>query len=230
MHVDLIAALLVAQRHDGAKVVLRHENGGGDDRLADFLDLRQFRQLGRIFHLQHGAVAQDDFVDDGRRRGDQVLVELALQTLLDDLHVQQAEKAAAEAEAERLRDFRLVMQRGVVELELLQRLAQRVVLVGFDRIQPGEHLRLDLLEARQGRAAWRSARVIVSPTLAACNSLMPEMTKPTSPARKASRATDFGVNTPTCSHRCCAPVAMRWILSFGRSTPSTTRTSMTTPT
>ena len=28
---------------------------------------------------------------------------------------------------------------------------------------------------------------------------MPAMTKPTSPADSASRATDFGVNTPTCS-------------------------------
>jgi hypothetical protein len=35
------------------------------------------------------------------RGGDQVQVELALEPLLHDLHVQQAEEAAAEAEAER---------------------------------------------------------------------------------------------------------------------------------
>ena len=69
--------------------------------------------------------------------------------------MQQAQEAAAKAEAQRLADFGLVVQRAVVELELLERVAQLVVLAGLGRIQPGEHLRLDLLEARQrlgGRA------------------------------------------------------------------------------
>ena len=61
---------------------------------------------------------------DVRRGGDQVQVELALQPLRDDLHVQQAEEAAAEAEAQRDRGLRLVGQRGVVELQLVQRVAQ----------------------------------------------------------------------------------------------------------
>jgi hypothetical protein len=74
---------------------------------------------------------------------------LALEALLDDVHVQQAEEAAAEAEAERLRGLRLVVERGVVEVQLLQRLAQRLVLVGLDRIKAGEDLRLDFLEAGQ---------------------------------------------------------------------------------
>ena len=57
------------------------------------------------------AVAQLHLVDDAGRGGDQVLVELALQPLLHDLHVQQAEEAAAEAEAQRLADLGLVVQR-----------------------------------------------------------------------------------------------------------------------
>ena len=65
---------------------------------------------------------------DRRRRGDEVEVELALEPLLDDLHVQQAQEAAAEAEAERDRRFRLEADRGVVEVQLLERVAQdRVV-------------------------------------------------------------------------------------------------------
>ena len=44
---------------------------------------------------------------DGARR-DEVEVELALEALLDDLHVEQAQEAAAEAEAERDRALRLV--------------------------------------------------------------------------------------------------------------------------
>jgi hypothetical protein len=76
--------------------------------------------------------------------------------------VQQAEEAATEAEAQRLRDFRLVLQRGVVELEFFQRFAQRVVLVGFDRIQTGKYLRLDFLETGQrlgGLAVGRGDRI-----------------------------------------------------------------------
>jgi hypothetical protein len=102
--------------------------------------------------------------------------------------VQQAEEAAAEAEAQRLADLGLVAQRAVVELELFQRVAQLVVLAGLGRVQAGEDLRLDLLEAGQrlggGPALLGSffSSVMVSPTLAACSSLMPAMTKPTSPA------------------------------------------------
>ncbi len=60
-----------------------------------------------------------------------------------------AEEAAAEAEAQRLRHFRLILQRGIVELQFFQRIAQRFVLVGLHRKQSGEHLRLNFLEARQ---------------------------------------------------------------------------------
>ena len=59
---------------------------------------------------------------------------------------------------------------------------------------------------------------------------MPAMMKPTSPADSSSRATDFGVNTPTCSQLWMEPPAISRSLSRGRSTPCITRTSMTTPT
>ena len=104
----------------------------------------------------HRAVAQQDLVDDGRRRRDQVHVVFALEALLHDVHVQQAEEAAAEAEAQRLRHLGLVVQRRVVQLELVERVAQRLVLVRLDRVEPGEHLRLHVLESRQ-RARRRAA-------------------------------------------------------------------------
>ena len=177
-------------------------------------------------------------VDDRRRGRDQVLVELALEPLLDDLHVQQAEEAAAEAEAERLADLGLVAQRRVVELELLERVAQLVVLARLGRVEAGEDLRLDLLEARAA-PRWRRpalfgsffSSVIVSPTLAACSSLMPAMTKPTSPAESLSRAPSFGREDAellgavdgVARHQADPLAALE-------SWPSTTRTSMTTPT
>src|SRR5205085_2081995 len=86
-------------------------------------------------------------VDHRRRRGDEVHAVLALQALLHDVHVQETEEAAAETEAEGLRGLRLVVEGGVVEMQLLERFAQRLVFVRLDRIEPGEHLRLHLLEA-----------------------------------------------------------------------------------
>ena len=50
-----------------------------------------------------------DVVLDVRHRRDEVEIELALEPLLHDLHVQQAEEAAAEAEAERGRRLGLVV-------------------------------------------------------------------------------------------------------------------------
>ena len=96
------------------------------------------------------AIGLEHLVDHAGRGGDQVLVELALQPLLHDLHVQQAQKAAAKAKAQRLADLGLVVQRSIVELELFQRVAQRLVLAGFGRVQAGKHLGLDFLETGQG--------------------------------------------------------------------------------
>ena len=83
----------------------------------------------------HHAVGRRHAVQHARRGRDQVHVELALEPLLDDLHVQQAEEAAAEAEAERGRGLRLEEERRVVQPQLLERVAQLRVLVAFDRIE-----------------------------------------------------------------------------------------------
>ena len=76
--------------------------------------------------------------------------------------MQQAEKAAAETKTQRLRHLGLELQCGIVQLQFGQRIAQRLEVVRFDRIQPGEHLRLHFLEARQslaGRAVEQGNRV-----------------------------------------------------------------------
>ena len=111
------------------------------------------RQLGGAVDLDHVAVGLRHAVQHARRRGDQVHVELALEPLLHDLHVQQPEEAAAEAEAQRHRGFRLEEERGVIQSQLLERLAQLRVLMALHRVEPGEHHRLQLLEAgeRLGR-------------------------------------------------------------------------------
>ena len=93
-----------------------------------------------------------------RRRGrEQVEVELALEALLHDLHMQQAEEADAEAEAERVAALGIVDERGVVELQAVERVSELGVLVAVDREQAGEHHRLDFAVAgkRLGGAVLR---------------------------------------------------------------------------
>ncbi len=88
-------------------------------------------------------------VDHRRRGGDQIEVELALQPLLNHLQVQQAEEAAAEARTQRRRAFRLVVEAGIVQPQLGERLAQVLELGGVGREQAAEHHRHRRLEAGQ---------------------------------------------------------------------------------
>src|SRR5947209_3565054 len=111
--------------------------------------------IGRRVDVDRGPVGQGDVVLDVGGRREQLEVVLALETLAHDVHVQQSEEAAAEAEAERLARLGLPRQRGVVQRQLLERVAQVGVLVGVEREQPAEDHRLDLAVAgeRLGRAA-----------------------------------------------------------------------------
>ena len=97
-------------------------------------------------------------VDDRRRGGDQVEVELARQPLLDDLQMQEAEEAAAEAEAERGGGLHLVGEGGVVEAELADRGAQVLEVGGVDRKDAAEDHRLRRPEA--GKRLRPSAGVL----------------------------------------------------------------------
>ena len=109
-HVQLHATLDIAKRHDGADVLLRHEQLHGHDRFANRLHPTRVRQLVRVVDDNRLAAAQQHFIHHRRRGGDQIHVELALEPFLHDIHVQQAEKAAAEAKAQRLRNLGLILQ------------------------------------------------------------------------------------------------------------------------
>ena len=152
----LDAALVLAQLQDAADVLGRRQDHRRDDRLLDRVDPAGVGQLRRAVDLLHHAVGRRHPVQHARRRRHQVHVELALEPLLDDLHVQQAEEPAAEPEAERDRRLRLVEERRVVQPQLLERVAQLGILVALDRIEPGEHHRLQRLEA--GKRLERRAR------------------------------------------------------------------------
>ena len=69
---------------------------------------------------------------------------------VDDLHVEQAQEAAPEAEAQGGAVLRLVGQGCVVELELFQGILQVGVPLAVSRVDAAEHHGLDLAIAGQG--------------------------------------------------------------------------------
>ena len=154
----LTPAPVLAQLEDAAEIFVRHHDGRLDPRLLDALDLGRIRHVGRVVHLDHRAVVHVEVVDDARRRGDQIEIEFAVEALGDDLKMQQAEKAAAEAEAERGGGFHLEGEARVVEAQPAHGGAQIFEVGGIDREQAAEHHRLRRLEAGQRLRSSASSR------------------------------------------------------------------------
>ncbi len=106
-------------------------------------------QFAGSFQQGHRPVGHVDVVLHRRHGGDQVEAELPLQTFSYDLHVEQAEKAAAEAEAQRGGGLWFVLQTCVIELQLFQRVPEALVLFRVGGIDAGKHHRLDFAIAGQ---------------------------------------------------------------------------------
>ena len=114
LHVLVLAAAVLTQRHDVADKLVRCDYRDLDIRLIGLGDRGHIRIIMGIVDQNRAAVSLDDLVYDGGQSRHEVEVKLALQTLLNDLHMQHSEKAAAEAETKRDRAFRLVGKGGVV--------------------------------------------------------------------------------------------------------------------
>ena len=114
LHILELTAPLLTHRHDVAHVVRRCDDRHLDVRFLGVLDDAVIGIVVRVIDAHHRAVGLVDLVDDARQRRDEVEVELALQALLDDLHVQHPEEAAAETEAERHGGLRLERERCIV--------------------------------------------------------------------------------------------------------------------
>ena len=95
------------------------------------------------------AAVELDLVSDRRRGRDQREVELALEPLAHDLHMQEPEEPAPEAEAERAGRLRFEHEGGVVQLQLVECVAQHREVVAVDRIDAGVDHRLGLAVAGQ---------------------------------------------------------------------------------
>src|ERR1035441_7743405 len=126
----LLAAFFFDQLENSADVFFVGENRGQDNRLFDFRDFAGIEPARRIVDFDHLAIGLRDLVAHAGCGGDQVEIEFALQTFLDDLHVKQAQEAAAEAEAERDGTFRLEEKGRIVQAQFVQGLARGIRIVG----------------------------------------------------------------------------------------------------
>ena len=134
-HVGSNAAVLDSELHNGTRILGRADNLGLEVGLLNALDARSLGQILRAADINHLAVSLVDVIVDRWTRGNEVKIELALQAFLDDFHVQQAQEAHAEAKTERHRGLGLPHQRRVVDVQLIERVTQVLVVLVIDREQ-----------------------------------------------------------------------------------------------
>ncbi len=97
VHADELAAAAGDQVHDGADMAVGGDDGDVHPGLADLVDARGVGQVGGGVDLHDLAVGEERLVPHVGRGGQKVHLVLALQPLLDDVHVEEAEEAGAEA-------------------------------------------------------------------------------------------------------------------------------------
>ena len=127
------------------------------NRLLRQCNVRGIRVIRRVIDGKLCAVRLCNVVHNARRGCDEVKVIFSLQTLLNNLHVQQSQKAAAEAEAERHGGLRLKRQRRVVQLQFFERISKVCIVCTVCRVHTTENHRLHRTVTGQ-RLCRRSVR------------------------------------------------------------------------
>ncbi len=133
------AAALLAQLHDVPHILAGGINVRVRDRLLRKGDGGGVRVIRGVVDRNRLPVRFRDMIHHARRGRDQVQMVFALQPLLHHLHVEKAQKAAPKAEAQRGGGLRLERERGVVELQPLQRIPQVGVMRAVRRVNAAEH-------------------------------------------------------------------------------------------
>ena len=100
---DQFASFVETERHNRSDKSGCGDDGRTDIRFFDMVDNSQVRHSGRIMYFHLRAVFEIDVITYVRHGGDNVHIELAVQALLHNLHVEKSEEAAAETKAKRNR-------------------------------------------------------------------------------------------------------------------------------
>ena len=111
--------------------MLNHRLVGQSRGIMHFLDLTLFG----ITHIRYV-----------RHSGNDIHIKLTIKTLLHDLHMKQTEESATETETQGYGTLRSKRQRGIVQLQLLQRGPQILIVCGINGIDAGKYHRLHFLE------------------------------------------------------------------------------------
>ncbi len=85
------------------------------------------------------AVGPRDQIVHARGGENQIEAELSLEPLPRDLHMEKSKEAAAKPETQRSRGLGRVVQCGIVELELLNRVPQVLVMLAIRGVHPAKH-------------------------------------------------------------------------------------------
>ena len=137
------AAALLTEIHQGTDIFRRGEDACLDIRLLRLRNGGGIRVVGGVINGNLCAVGEGEVVDNAGGGGDEIEIEFPLQTLLNDLHVEKPQKAAAEAEAQGSGGFRLIGKGSVIELQLFQCLPQIGIFGAIGRVDAAEHHGID---------------------------------------------------------------------------------------
>src|SRR5579862_4998178 len=96
----LHSAFFFDESENATDVFFSGENGRKDDRLLDFFNFAGIGPPRRVVHFDERTVGLCDLVTHAGSSGNEVQAELPLEALLNNFHVEQSKKSAAEAEAE----------------------------------------------------------------------------------------------------------------------------------
>ena len=135
LHPPQNTATVTPHVHHCTNIAIRHDNHRIHIRLIHVVNRRRLRPVRRVVDHLHRSIRFEDLVNHTWGRREQAEVELALETFLNNFHVQQSKEAAAETEAKCRRRFRLERKRGIVHLHFRQSFLELLELHRFNRIE-----------------------------------------------------------------------------------------------
>ena len=118
--VNQFATLIQTELHDRTDVIGSSDDGSSDVWFLDMVNHGWVRQSGRIVNLFLASLLVVYHIGYVRHGGDDIHVELTVQTFLHNLHVEQSEETTTETESQCHRALWREGKRSIVELQLLQ--------------------------------------------------------------------------------------------------------------
>ena len=147
--IQINPAPVLAEVHDIADVGGWREDIRSHERFLRRGNQRRVWVAGRVVNPALLPVGQLELVHNARQGGDNIEIELPLEPLLYDLHMQKPEEPAPETKPQRNRGFGFKRKGGIVELQLFKRIPQVGIFRTIERVDTRKDHRLHLAIAGQ---------------------------------------------------------------------------------